>query len=189
MRRSEIKDHLLETALRLFDEHGYHATGIDLIVAESGVAKTTLYRHFATKEDLIVAALNRRDDADRREMRDFVDTRAVDPVDRILATFDFLELWFKDKEFRGCGFMAAAGEHKNTFDPVFRAVEMHKRLALAYFEELAHAARFCDPQRVASEINLLQEGATAVAQITRSVEPAIQAKRMATSLIGTMERN
>lgn len=66
---------------------------------------------------------------------------------------------------------------------------MHKRLSLAYVEELAHAARFCDPQRVANEINLLQEGATAVAQITRSVEPALQAKRMATSLIGMMERS
>ncbi|KQV83293.1 TetR/AcrR family transcriptional regulator [Rhizobium sp. Root1220] len=188
MRRSEIKDHLLETAQRLFDEHGFNATGIDLIVTESGVAKTTLYRHFETKEDLIVAVLNRRDDADRRELRDFVDARAVDPVGRILATFDFLELWFKDKEFRGCGFMAAAGEHRHTADPVFRAAEMHKRLSLAYFEELTHAARFRDPQRLAYDINLLQEGATAVAQITRSVEPARQAKRMATSLIATMER-
>ncbi|MBB3317762.1 AcrR family transcriptional regulator [Rhizobium sp. BK181] len=188
MRRSEIKNHLLETALRLFNEYGYHATGIDLIVSESGVAKTTLYRHFETKEELIVAALERRDEADRREMREFVETRAKDPVERILSTFDFLEQWFKDKEFRGCGFMAAAGEHKDIADPVFRAAEMHKRLSLAYFEELAHAARFRDPRRVADEINLLQEGATAVAQITRSVEPARQAKRMATALTATIER-
>lgn len=188
MRRSEIRDHLLETSLRLFNEHGYHATGIDLIIAESGVAKTTLYRHFETKEDLILKALERRDEEDRRKMREFVEKRATDPLERILSTFDFLELWFKDKDFRGCGFMAAAGEHKDIADPVFRAAEMHKRLALAYFEELAHAVRFRDPRLVADEINLLHEGATAVAQMVRSAEPAGQAKRMATALLSTMDR-
>ena len=75
MRRSQIRDHLLETALRLFNQHGYHATGIDLIIAKAGVAKTTLYRHFDTKEDLILAALERRDEQDRDAMRAFVEQR------------------------------------------------------------------------------------------------------------------
>jgi AcrR family transcriptional regulator len=83
MRRSQIRDHLLETALRLFYQHGYHATGIDLIIAEAGVAKTTLYRHFETKEDLILAALERRDEQDRDTMRAFVEQRASDPVERL----------------------------------------------------------------------------------------------------------
>lgn len=189
MRRSEIRDHLLETALRLFNEKGYQATGVDLIIAESGVAKTTLYRHFETKEDLIVAALERRDEEDRREMREFVEKRASDPAERILLTFDFLQLWFKDKDFRGCSFMAATGEHKDMVDPVFRAASMHKRLTLAYFEELAHAARLRDPRRVADEINILHEGATAVAQVVRSAEPGRQAKRMAAAILATMERD
>ncbi len=58
MLRSEIRMHLLDTALRLFNQRGYHATGIDLIIAEGGVAKTTLYRHFETKEDLILPPSN-----------------------------------------------------------------------------------------------------------------------------------
>src|SRR5690349_24191911 len=102
MRRSQIRDHLLETALRLFNEHGYHATGVDLIISEAGVAKTTLYRHFETKEDLILAALERRDEEDRYAMRAFVDAHAADPLERLLATFDFLEAAVDDQRFRGC---------------------------------------------------------------------------------------
>ncbi len=183
MRRSEIRDHLLETALRLFNQHGYTATGVDLIIAEAGVAKTTLYRHFDTKEDLILAALERQDEQARDAMRAFVEQRASDPVGRLLATFDCLEAWFRDERFRGCPFVSAAGEHKDTANPVFRAAALHKRLTLAYFEELAHAVRFAEPKRIAAEINVLHEGATAVAQMTRTAEPARQARRMATQLL------
>jgi AcrR family transcriptional regulator len=183
MRRSEIRNHLLETALRLFNQHGYHATGVYLIIAEAGVAKTTLYRHFETKEDLILAALERRDEQDRDAMRAFVEQRTSDPVERLLVTFDFLETLFRDERFRGCIFVSAAGEYKDTVNPVFRAAVMHKRLVLAYFEELAHAARFAEPKRIAAEINLLHEGAIAVAQMTRTAEPARQAKRMAAQLL------
>ncbi|WP_331371337.1 TetR/AcrR family transcriptional regulator [Sinorhizobium chiapasense] len=189
MRRSEIRGHLLDTALRLFNEHGYHAAGIDLIIAEAGVAKTTLYRHFETKEDLILAALERRDEEDRLATRAFVEQRARDPAERLLATFDFLETTVRDKQFRGCIFISAAGEHKDDAAPVFRAAFMHKRLMLAYFEELAHAARFAEPKRIANEINLLQEGALAVAQITRTAEPVLQAKRMAQQLLAAEERS
>lgn len=189
MRRSEIRDHLLDTALRLFNERGYHATGVDLIIAESGVAKTTLYRHFETKEELILAALERRDEEDRVALRVFVEQHASDPVERLLATFDFLEIDFNDRQYRGCIFLSAAGEHKDPANPVFRAAEMHKRLVLAYFEELAHAARFAEPKRIAAEINLLHEGAFAVAQITRIAEPARQAKRMASQLLAAEQHS
>jgi AcrR family transcriptional regulator len=171
VRRSEIRNYLLETALRLFNQNGYHASGIDLIIAESGVAKTTLYRHFDTKEDLILAALERSDVQGRDAMQAFVEERTSDPVERLLATFDFLEAWFREELFRGCMFVSAAGEHKHTAHPVFRAAALHKRLTLAYFEELAHAARLAEPKRIAVEINLLYEGATAVAQMTRTAAP------------------
>src|SRR3712207_4141665 len=121
MRRSEIRDHLLETALRLFNKNGYHATGIDLIIAEAGIAKTTLCRHFDAKEDLILAALERRDEQSRDAMRAFVEQRASDPIERLLATFDFLGALFRAEQFRGCIFVNAAGEHKDAVNPVFRA--------------------------------------------------------------------
>ncbi len=119
MRRSEIREHLLETALRLFNQHGYHATGVDLIIADAGVAKTTLYRHFENKEDLILAALERRDEEDRNAMRAFVEQHASDPVERLLTTFDFLETTVRDKQFRGCMFMSAAGNTRTRSIPCF----------------------------------------------------------------------
>jgi len=85
--------------------------------------------------------------------------------------------------------MSAAGEHKEAVDPVFRAALMHKRLVLAYFEELAHAARFAEPKRIADTINLLHEGATAIAQMTRTGEPVRQSKRMAVSLLAQEVRS
>ncbi|TCR65453.1 TetR family transcriptional regulator [Bosea sp. BK604] len=188
MRRADIRLHLIETALRLFNESGYHATGVDLIIAEAGVAKTTLYRYFQTKEDLILAALARRDEDERAAMREFVEQRSSDPAARLLATFDFLEVLVREERFRGCFFVSAAGEHKDEADPIFRAAFLHKRLVLAYFEELAHAARLAEPKRVAAELNLLHEGALAVAQMTRTSEPVAQARGMAERLLAAEAR-
>ena len=174
-------------ALRTFNQKGDRA-GYRLDHGESGVAKTTLYRHFDTKEDLILAALERRDEEARDAMRAFVEQRASDPVERLLVTFDFLETLFRDERFRGCIFVSAAGEHKDTANPVFRAAALHKRLTLAYFEELAHAARLAEPKRIAAEIHLLHEGAIAVAQMARTAAPARQAKRMAAQLLAVEGR-
>src|SRR5918997_4680108 len=140
-------------------------------------------RRSEIRDHLILAALERQDERSRDAMRVFVEQRASDPVERLLPPFDCLEAWVRDERFRGCPFVSAAGEHKDTANPVFRAAVLHKRLTLAYFEELAHAARFAEPKRIASEINLLHEGAIAVAQMTRTAEPARQAKRMAGQLL------
>lgn len=183
MRRPEIRGFILDTAIRLFNQHGYQATGVDLIVEQTGLAKTTLYRHFPSKDDLIVAALNRDDERARDAMRAFVERRAGKPQDRLLATFDYLKGWIAGDEFRGCPFLAAAGEHGDSAGAVFRAAALHKRLVLAYFEELAHGAGLREPKRIAAEINLLHEGATAVAQVTRDPAVADHARRMAARLL------
>ena len=86
MRRSLKREQLLDIAIGLFNERGYHASGIDLILEEAGIAKTTLYRHFKTKEDLIVAVLKTIDERSRDGMRSFVDTRAKKPEDKLLAS-------------------------------------------------------------------------------------------------------
>ncbi|WP_108661360.1 TetR/AcrR family transcriptional regulator [Acuticoccus kandeliae] len=183
MRRSEIRDHILDTAFTLFNEHGFAATGVDLIVARSGVAKTTLYRHFPTKEELIVATITRQDERVRDSMRAFVKAHAKSPGDAIPATFDWLAQWFADDGFRGCLFLAAAAEHTDIKNSIFHAAQMHKRLTLAYLEELAHAAGYTDAKRIAAEIAMLHEGATAVAQFNRDPATALSAKAAALRLL------
>ena len=99
MKRAEKRDYLIEVATRLFNQFGYHAVGIDQIIAEAGVAKTTLYRHFKSKDELIVAVLQRVNEQYLSDLRHAVETQARNSKSKLLASFDFLEDWFKGKTF------------------------------------------------------------------------------------------
>jgi len=183
MKRAEKRGHLLDVAAELFNRFGYRAIGIDQVIEASGVAKTTLYRHFGSKEDLIVAVLERMDERFRDDMRLYVERHASEPVQRILATFDFLADWFGNPRFYGCPFINAAGEYSERTSRVFHAVILHKRLMVAYFEELARAAHMLEPKRVAEEVNLLHEGAIAVAHITGDPATALKARNVARRVV------
>lgn len=188
MRRILKRDQLLETAIRLFNRHGYHATGVDRLMEETGIAKTTLYRHFQSKEDLIVAALAKVDEEVRDELRAFVERASDDPCARLLATFDQLDLWLTDCEFKGCPFVAAAAEYGAPNDPVHQQVRLHKRLYLAYFEELVRAARLPEPKRLAAQIVMLHEGAVAFAQVLGTEGVAAIAKEAAARLLACAQQ-
>ena len=116
-------------------------------------------------------------------MRAAVETSGNANGEKLLATFDFLEAWFKDEDFHGCPFISAAREFGDKPSVVFQEAAMHKRLIIAYFEELARADGLRNPQRLAEEINLLHEGATAVAHMTGDPAVAIRAKEVAERLI------
>jgi AcrR family transcriptional regulator len=189
MKRAQKREHLIQVATELFNRCGYHASGIDRVIAEAGVAKTTLYRHFRTKEDLIVAVLKRIDAQHREGLRAAVDQLAHEPKQKILASFDVLEDWFRGNSFYGCPFMSAASEYNVRTSPVFQVVVLHKRLMIAYFEELTRAAGFDEPARIGEEINLLHEGATAVAQVSGDPSTARRAKAMAARLIDAADQS
>ena len=182
MPRAQKKSQLLEVAIEHFNRNGFHATGIDLILEKSGVAKNTLYRHFPSKEALIIEALRVIDSRYRENMRVAVD-KATNPREKLLATFDYLEQWFSGSGFYGCPFMSAASEYCDADHPIFQEASMHKRFVEAYFEELARAAGYENPREIAEQISLLHEGATSIAHVTESAEPARQAKKMAEKLL------
>lgn len=183
MKRAEKRAHLLDVATGLFNRLGYRGVGIDQVIAESGVAKTTLYRHFPSKDDLIVAVLDRVDEQFRNDMRAYVEQRASDPGAQLIASFDFLEDWFHGKDFYGCPFVNAASEYSDRKSGVFRAAMVHKRMMVTYFQELARAAGLAQPANLAQEINLLHEGAIAVAHITGDSDSAVTAKQIAARII------
>lgn len=183
MKRAEKREHLIDVASKLFNRFGYHAAGVDKVIAEAGIAKTTLYRHFETKEDLIVAVLKRIDAEYRERLRLYVEKKAKEPADRLVASFDYLDNWFINKSFYGCPFVSAAGEYSEKQSSVFQEAKLHKRLMLAYFEELARAAELNDPLLVAEQINILQEGAIAVAHVTGDYKAAKKAKAVAEKII------
>jgi AcrR family transcriptional regulator len=180
---SARKDHLVETALRLFYENGFHATGIDTILAESGVAKMTLYKHFKSKDDLIVAALELRD---RRWMEWFTDElkrRGRSPKQRLLAVFDLLGEWFTQPEFRGCMFINAASEYCGLDQRIGEIAARHKRIVREEIRTLAREAGARNAAALADQLALLVEGAIVMALMEKTPDWAATAKDAARTLL------
>lgn len=182
------REHLIEVALRLFYTRGYHATGIDKILAEAGVAKMTLYKHFRSKDELILAALRRRDEVFRNWLMGAMDQASSDPRARLLAMFDALDDWFNGRAlaalgFHGCAFIKAAGEFDDPDHPVHRACAEHKRMIVDYLAGLAKTAGASEPEALAEQLALLKEGAIITAQMRGLTDAAQQAKRVARTVI------
>ena len=177
------RDQLVDTALDLFYRNGFHATGIDRILAEAGVAKMTLYKHFRSKDELILAALRRRDEGWRNWFVREVERRAGPPRDRLLALYDALGVWFIDKRFSGCMFSNAAAEFGDREDPIRGAAAEHKRLLENYVRRLAAKAGARDPERLARQLMLLLEGAIVVAYVTGESGAAQAAREAAVTLL------
>ena len=115
------RERVLETAYKLFSRHGTRAVGVDRIIAESGVAKMTLYRNFASKDDLILAFLERREERwTRAWLQETVESRAATPAQRLLAIFDVFGEWFARDDFEGCSFINVMLELDDPGSPVRR---------------------------------------------------------------------
>lgn len=160
------RDHLIETARRLFNRGGYHQTGIDLIMKESGVSKTTMYKYFPTKEDLIAEVLTRRSDelhaASRAAVEASMRTRPDLPRHaHFEAMFAVTEAWVASADFCGCMFMKAASEYAGADDQVRLAAAAHKARTEALVADLF---RDLDATGVlAARVMLVVEGAVATA--------------------------
>lgn len=188
MPRPNKKDHLVETAVRLFGREGFHATGIDRILEEAGVARMTLYKHFRSKDELILAALRRRDEQFRTWFKSAIERRGGSPAQRLLASFDALQEWFEGRAFgglpfSGCSFINAAAEYAESVHPVHRLAAEHKRLILEYLRLLCSAAGAREPDRLAWSIALLHEGAIVTAQVSADPAAALGAKEIARILM------
>ena len=184
MARPSKKEHLVDTAMKLFGRDGFNATGIDKILREAGVARMTLYNHFKSKDELILAALRRRDELFRIWFKNRIEKTGATPGERLLASFDALQEWFEGRAFggmafTGCSFINAAAEFSQTDHPVHRLAAEHKRLILEYFRLLASAAGVRDPDQLAWEIALLHEGAIVTAQVSCDPQAAPGAKKIA----------
>jgi AcrR family transcriptional regulator len=176
------KAHLVQTALDLFHRDGFHATGIDKILKESGVAKMTLYNHFRSKEDLILAALEERDRRFGQWFRSELDKAADTPKEKLLAAFDVLELWFRG-DFHGCMFINAAAEFADKNDDIHHLAGDHKQQMLSHITELARAANVPDPETLAYQLKLLIEGAIVMAHVCQDTGAARKAKVAARTLL------
>jgi AcrR family transcriptional regulator len=184
------KEHLVKTAQSLFYKHGIRSTGIDSVLSESGVAKKTLYNHFKSKDELIIATLQRRDqqfmDMLRMGTQKYTNKQTGDRrLFRVLAFFDALIEWIESESFSGCMFINASAEYPRKADPVHVACTNHKRLVIQYIEELLSCSNFKDSYSIARRMALLADGAIVNAHTANDIRAAREAKSMARIILNS----
>lgn len=180
---SAARERILDAASVAFYRQGIRAVGVDAVIADAGVAKATLYRHFPSKDALVQAFLVRRDRRWRAWFTQTVERIAPDPGDRPLAVFDALAEWFTSDGFRGCAFINAAVEITDPEHPARAAVREHERLLAEHLELLCREADLPDPAACGSALFLLVEGAIVCALIEGGAAPAARARAAARHLL------
>ncbi len=182
------REHLLVTALQLFNEYGFHATGIDRVQAESGVSKTTMYKYFKSKDELIQAALEMRHEQFNAWISERMNSLiASDYAGRadgpLLALFDALNEWIHSDNFFGCNFINATAEFSDANHPIHQYACEHKRSVQQLVEDnLPPLNSDTNANELAKEICLLIDGAVVCAQ-TGLKDSATRAKDMALRLL------
>ena len=181
--RDGARERVLGTAYELFCRHGTRAVGIDRVVAESGVAKMTLYRHFRSKDDLILAVLGRRNALwTEGWVQHEVTSRATDPADRLLVIFDIFDEWFHTESFEGCTFVNMLLEVTDRESPIHQASREHLRIIREFVRSLAADAGVRDPDGFAHQWHILMKGSI-VAAGEGDVDAARRARAMGELLL------
>ena len=175
------RERILDTATQLFYRDGIHRVGIDLVIAESGVAKMSLYRHFGSKEELVLAFLDRINTAWFTWLQKRVSSARV--PQRPLTVFDALGEWFRTPTFRGCPFVSSAAEFRDPADPVHQAAWAFKRGLRDYFQTLLREAGRTDHAALADAFLLLADGAMVRAAMEGKPDAAKVARRAGAALL------
>jgi AcrR family transcriptional regulator len=152
-----MQKRILDTTDRLFYGQGIRAVGVDTIAAEIGISKRTLYNHFPSKDELIIAYLSRRIKP--------VEASDLPPADQILGDFDRLERSFASGAFRGCPFVNAVAELKEPRHGANKIAAAFKEQRRVWFRDLLKRLDVADPETLATQLMLLVDGAIAAALV------------------------
>jgi AcrR family transcriptional regulator len=177
------RERVLATAYELFAKHGTRAVGVDRIIAESGVAKMTLYRNFASKDELILAFLERREELwTRAWLQADVERRASTPGRRLLAIFDTFGEWFQVDGFEGCSFINVMLELPEPGNPVRSACVEHLAEIRRFLVRLAEEAGIEDPDAFARQWHILMKGSI-VSAAEGDAQAAARARELGSLLL------
>lgn len=183
MPRPSRREDIIKTAIRLFSQHGFHNTGVDLVMIEAKVSKKTLYTYFRSKDELILAALQSYDGLFRNSFMKQVDKLATKPEEKLLAVFDVAKTWFMQDNFFGCMFINVVGEYSDKDTPTRKIAQHFKMQMHKFIESQCVKTKAKHPAVLAEELALLLEGAIVTAQVSGNVASAMAAKRAAAALI------
>lgn len=167
-RKESAKERILQVATDLFYREGIRAVGIDRIIAESGVAKASFYRNFATKDDLIVAYLEQKHERSMSRLDEAQSLYPNDPIAQLIHLFRLEGERMRKPEYRGCPFVNAAVEFPDTSHPAHIAVVNCRRELWDHIRKLARAAGARDPESLTVQLEMLYSGAVVMAYMKKS---------------------
>ncbi len=177
------RDRILASAYELFSRQGIRAVGIDEVIKRAEVAKATLYRHFASKDDLVLAFLQQREQLWTKEWVEAETRRRGETAEeQLLAIFDLFDEWFRREDFEGCSFVNVLLEMNDRTTAVGCASAEHLANIRSFIRQLATEARLRDPDAFAHSWHILMKGSI-VAAGEGDVEAARRAQAMGRLLI------
>jgi AcrR family transcriptional regulator len=176
------RERILNASYELFSRHGIRAVGVNEIIARAGVATATLYRHFRSKDELVLAFLELRE---QRWTKDFVEAGAIsrgpDPEQRLLAIFDVFDEWFHREDFEACSFINVMLE-MGPAHPAGSASVVHLEQVRSIVRRLAEESGLRDTDSLARSFHILMKGSI-IAATEGDTKAARRGKAMARLLI------
>jgi AcrR family transcriptional regulator len=158
------RDRILASAYDLFSRKGVRAVGVDEVIARAEVAKATLYRHFASKDDLVLAFLQEREQVWTKDWVEAEARRRGDtPEEQLLAIFDLFDEWFQREDFEGCSFINLLLEMNDRETPIGRASAVHLANIRSIVRGLAEEAGLSEPEQFAHSWHILMKGSIVAA--------------------------
>jgi len=180
--RKPARDRILDTAFRLFYASGPRGVGVDTVIAESGVAKATLYKHFPRKDDLVLAYLDTVDQVWFGQLRAAARQAGDDPRDQLVGMFEALTSASRREGYHGCAFINAAAQSVPGSEVHARTVE-HKTLVRTWVTDLARRAGASEPDQLARALCVLLDGGLAAGALDADPATPEAAKAAARVLV------
>ena len=177
------REHLINISLNLFNQYGYHGVGIDLILKDAKVSKKTMYKYFRSKQELIVAVLEKQDSLLRSQLINEVDDSEKVALAYLEKVFHVFGSLMKDNNFYGCMFVSAVSEYPEVTSPIRDISQQFKASLHDYILDLCKKSQLKTPQLVAAELSMLIDGAVAIAQVTPNTDASGTLQRAANNII------
>jgi AcrR family transcriptional regulator len=188
--RAEPRERILTTATTLFYQKGIRNVGVDEIVAKSNVAKTTLYHHFASKDELITEVMRRRSEQWQQWLSQALEQHHGSPKERLIAIFSVLGQWLVIHEFHGCPFSTAAAQLGDIQHPAYEFCVEPRQILFAHITHLVQEADLCNPESFVQQMMLLIGGAifTVNMEGTSALTTVEYARQAAIALLSAHEQ-
>jgi AcrR family transcriptional regulator len=179
----DVRDRILATASDLFYQHGIRAVGVDLVVEKAGVAKTSLYRHFGTKDDLVVAFLQRMDEEFWKTWDEVTEQHPDDARAELNAQLDWIGERAGQPDYRGCPQLNIAAEYPEVQHPARKVATRHKRELRRRLKVIAERLNSAAPDELAGQLAVLINGAFVSTPLYKPREAPTLLQRAADALI------